>query len=120
MNHALSDEMRYRLLEYLELNPNASQRDLARQLGISLGKANYCLRALIEKGWLKARNFRSSNNKLAYTYHLTPRGVEERVNAMYAFMKRKMEEYDALSKEIEQLNRDIAKVGSPSPDSAAS
>ena len=108
MAHAISEEVRYRLLRYLEAHPEASQRDLARQLGISIGKLNYCLHALIEKGWLKVRNFRNSKNKLTYAYHLTPKGIEEKANVTYAFFRRKIEEYDALSAEIERLTREIA------------
>src|SRR5258706_293999 len=73
MAPAVTDEIRYQLLRYLEENPEASQRELARHLGVSVGKVNYCLRALIEKGWLKMRNFRNSKNKLAYAYAVTPK-----------------------------------------------
>ena len=72
----LTDEYRYKLLRILESNPQASQRELARALGVSVGKVNHCLNALIEKGWLKARNFKNSKNKRAYMYYLTPRGID--------------------------------------------
>lgn len=75
MPRQISEEVRYRLLKYLAEHPQASQRELARELGISVGKANYCLRALITKGLVKVRNFRNSSNKLAYTCVLTPRAV---------------------------------------------
>ena len=113
MSHTVPEEIRYRLLHYLEQYPEATQRELARHLGISIGKVNYCLRALIEKGWLKMRNFRNSNNKLSYAYHLTPGGLEEKVNVTAAFLRRKMAEYDALSQEIERLTREVAASGVP-------
>ena len=111
MSHIISDENRYRLLRYLEEHPDASQRELARHLDMSVGKVNYCLRALIEKGWLKMRNFRNSNNKLSYAYHLTPKGLEEKVNVTYAFLRRKMAEYDAAHAEIERLSRELGESG---------
>jgi len=82
-----------------------SQRDLARALSISLGKANYCLQALIEKGLVKANNFRRSNNKVAYAYLLTPRGIEEKAKVTAQFLMRKIAEYEALEKEIQQLRK---------------
>ena len=107
MNPTVEDEMRYRLLRYFEQHPNASQRELARELGISVGKVNYCLRALIQRGWVKMRNFRDSTNKLAYTYTLTSKGIEERVSVASRFLRRKLAEYDALSQEIERLTQDL-------------
>ncbi|HXH94708.1 MAG TPA: MarR family EPS-associated transcriptional regulator [Thermoanaerobaculia bacterium] len=107
MNPTVEDEMRYRLLRYFEQHPHASQRELARELGISVGKVNYCLRALIQRGWVKMRNFRDSTNKLAYTYTLTSKGIEERVSVASRFLRRKLAEYDALSQEIERLTRDL-------------
>jgi EPS-associated MarR family transcriptional regulator len=87
LTHPLTDEVRYRLLKYLAEHPHASQRELARELGISLGKANYCLRALVEKGWVKFRNFKNSENKSAYAYVLTRRGLQEKVNVTTAFLR---------------------------------
>jgi EPS-associated MarR family transcriptional regulator len=112
MIHDIPDEIRYRLLRYLEGHPEASQRELARHLDISIGKVNYCLRALIEKGWLKVRNFRNAKNKLSYAYHLTPKGLDEKLNVTYAFLRRKMAEYDAVQAEIERLTREVAEFGS--------
>jgi len=99
----LSDEYRYKILKKLEANPEISQRELAGELGISLGRANYCIRALAEKGLVKAKNFRNSKNKAGYAYFLTPRGIEEKVKITAYFLRRKIEEYEALEKEIEQL-----------------
>ncbi|HSP16255.1 MAG TPA: MarR family EPS-associated transcriptional regulator [Thermoanaerobaculia bacterium] len=111
MNHPVNDEIRYRLLRYVEEHPHASQRELARELGVSVGKLNYCLRALIEKGWVKMRNFRKSANKLAYAYFLTPKGIEEKVSVTSAFLQRKIAEYEALSGEIERLSKELAESG---------
>ena len=104
---ALPDSIRYRLLSYLNDHPDASQRDLARELGISLGKANYCIRALVAKGWVKVRNFRNSRKKEAYLYILTSKGLEEKVNVTAAFLRRKIEEFDLLTKEIEHLTAEV-------------
>ena len=118
MPATLTPEVRYRLLKYLAEHPEASQRDLARELGVSVGKVNYCLHALIEKGWVKARNFRNSRHKAAYLYILTPNGMEEKVNVTTAFLRRKLDEYDVLTKEIERLTREVSElVSAPSPES---
>src|SRR2546426_6040069 len=103
MPQTLSHEVRYRLLKYLDEHPDATQRELARELSVSVGKINYCLQALIAKGWVKMRNFRNSNKKSAYLYILTPKGIDEKLNVTSAFLRRKIEEYELLSKEIERL-----------------
>jgi EPS-associated MarR family transcriptional regulator len=102
----LTDEYRYKILKILEANPEISQRDLARALGVSLGRTNFCLKALIERGLLKATNFRNSSNKLAYMYLLTPKGIEEKSVITARFLKIKMQEYANLEAEIEELRRD--------------
>lgn len=102
----LSDEMRYRLMRVLESNPEMSQREVARELGISLGKVNYCLQALIQKGWVKAANFKSSQNKAAYRYLLTPRGIDEKARLTVRFLQAKMLEYEELGAEIERMRRE--------------
>lgn len=102
----LSEEVRYKLLRLLEPNPQLSQREVARELGISLGKVNYCLRALADKGWIKAANFKNSRNKSAYVYMLTPRGIEEKARVTARFLQRKVREYEALRTEIEQLRHE--------------
>ena len=102
----LSDEMRYKLLKLLDANPQLSQRDVARELGISLGKVNYCLRALVRKGWIKASRFTNSRNKAAYMYLLTPRGIEAKVRLTLLFLRIKLREYETLREEIEQIRRD--------------
>ncbi|HMC23542.1 MAG TPA: MarR family EPS-associated transcriptional regulator [Thermoanaerobaculia bacterium] len=107
----MTDEVRYRLLRYLEQHPEASQRELAQHLGVSVGKINYCVKALIAKGLVKMRNFRGSRKKLTYAYILTPKGIEEKINVTYRFLRRKMEEYDSVSAEIERLNRELDESG---------
>lgn len=107
----LNDEYRYKILKLVSENPEISQRELAQQLGISLGKVNYCLKALIEKGLVKATNFRNNQNKLAYMYLLTPQGIEAKMTITLNFFKRKMDEYEALQAEIEELRREVAENG---------
>ncbi|MGA9667136.1 MAG: MarR family EPS-associated transcriptional regulator, partial [Gallionella sp.] len=101
----------YGLLKTLENNPSLSQRDLAKRLGISLGKVNYCLNALVEKGCLKVNNFRNSENKLAYIYRLTPQGVEEKARITVRFLKYKMQEYEQLRAEINELQHEAETKG---------
>jgi len=105
----LSDEYRYKILKKLEADPKISQRDLARELSISVGKANYCLQALIEKGLIKANNFKNSRNKKAYMYLLTRSGIEEKAKITAQFLARKVAEYEALEIEIEQLRQYVEK-----------
>jgi EPS-associated MarR family transcriptional regulator len=105
--HMISDEYRYKILKAVQAEPQISQRDLARTLGISLGKANYCLNALIEKGLIKANNFKNSRNKKAYMYLLTRRGIAEKTRATLRFLRRKTDEYEALQREIEILKREV-------------
>ena len=106
----------YKLLRLLDQDPSLSQRQLSRALGISLGKTNYCLKALIEKGWIKANNFRRSENKLGYAYLLTPEGIEQKARLTRQFLKRKMEEYEELRQEIRQLKREAFRLDSSTGD----
>lgn len=110
LNARLASEAHYRLLALLEKEPHLSQRELAERLGVSLGKVNYCLRALVEKGWLKAGNFRRSDNKRAYIYQLTPRGLREKTAMAIRFLRRKEAEHDALMKEIARLRAEIGET----------
>jgi EPS-associated MarR family transcriptional regulator len=98
--------MRYRLMRLLQARPEMSQRDAARELGVSLGKLNYGLKALIGKGWVKASRFKNSHNKAAYMYLLTPRGIEEKAALTVRFLQLKMREYEDLRAEIEQIRRE--------------
>lgn len=107
----LDDVTRYRLLRLLEENPELSQRELAERVGISLGKANYCMRALIEKGWVKTQNFRNARNKSAYLYKLTPRGMSEKVRVTREFLAYKLREHENIAAEIERLRDEVGKQG---------
>lgn len=107
----LDETTHYSLLKTLEENPGLSQRDLAKRLGISLGKVNFCLKALVEKGSVKINNFRNSDNKLAYAYLLTPGGVEEKARITVEFLQIKMREYERLRKEIEELKQEANEKG---------
>ena len=102
----LTDEYRYKILKQLEANPETTQRELANGLGISLGRANYCIQALIEKGFIKANNFRNSQNKKAYIYYLTAKGIKAKASITLQFLKYKMVEYQALKTEIEHLQHE--------------
>jgi EPS-associated MarR family transcriptional regulator len=107
----LDEATHYSLLKTLEDNPGLSQRDLAKRLGISLGKVNFCLNALVEKGSLKINNFRNSDNKLAYAYLLTPQGIESRARMTVEFLKYKVKEYERLRAEIAELQREAELKG---------
>lgn len=100
------DEIHYRLFKLIEAQPDISQRQLAKALGVSLGKVNYCLKALVDKGWVKVRNFQRNPSKRSYAYLLTPRGIEEKAQLTARFLKQKMTEYAQLKQEIEQLQRE--------------
>jgi len=95
-----------RVLRLLDASPRLTQREMSRELGVSLGKANYCLRALLSKGFVKVQNFRKSTNKRGYVYLLTPEGVAAKADLTRHFLARKREEYDALRLEIERLQRE--------------
>ena len=96
-----NNEDHFRLLRTIHKKPKSSQRELANELGFSLGKLNYCLKALQEKGLIKIKNFKKNPKKSNYLYFLTPQGIKEKTNLTLNFMKRKMREYDELKKEIE-------------------
>ena len=106
----LTDEYRYRILKLLEADPKASQRQIADELDISLGRVNYCLQALIQKGLVKAKNFRNSGNKRAYLYLLTPKGIDEKTRVTLRFLKVKLNEYETLKRELEELQREAGKT----------
>jgi EPS-associated MarR family transcriptional regulator len=103
----LDEDARYRLMRLIEGNPDISQRQLSRELGISLGGVNYCLNALIEKGLVKMERFRASENKLAYAYVLTPKGMSEKARLTRGFLQRKMDEYEALKAEIDSIRSEL-------------
>ncbi|MDI1307818.1 MAG: MarR family EPS-associated transcriptional regulator [Methylotenera sp.] len=104
----LTDEFKYKILKLIEDDSEISQRELAKALGVSLGKTNFCLRALIDVGLIKATNFRNSKNKLAYIYLLTPSGIEEKTKVTLRFLKNKILEYEKLEIEIEVIRKELA------------
>lgn len=115
----LDDATRYRLLRLLEQDPSLSQRALARALGISLGKVNYCLRALVARGWVKAGNFARSDRKGAYAYLLTPSGLTAKARIARRFLAQRLAEQRALEREIEALRAEVlACAGDPVPPAA--
>lgn len=104
----MTDELQHKIFKIIAENPQINQRELSRKLGISLGKANYCLKALMEKGWVKAQNFKNNKNKLSYAYLLTPSGIEQKAAVTLRYLKRKMEEYDQLKQAVEELKKEVA------------
>lgn len=104
----MHDDTHFHLLQLLQENPNISQRALAAELGISLGKVNYCVRALVDKGWVKVNNFRKSERKGAYLYQLTPKGISEKAALTVRFLRHKEAEHQRLLTEIEALRRMVA------------
>lgn len=103
----MEDEIHYKLLKVLEEKPDVTQRELAARLGISLGKANYCLRAVVQRGWVKMGNFRRNPNKMGYVYLLTRKGIEEKAGFAVRFLRHKQLEFDLLKAEIERLQREV-------------
>jgi len=103
----LQEDTYFRVMRILQENPDLTQRDLAEKLGISVGGLNYCLKALMEKGFVKMKNFASSKNKFGYVYVLTPTGISEKAAITHSFLKRKIDEYDALKAEIEALKSEL-------------
>ena len=99
-------ETHLKILKHIQTNPDISQRQLAEELGVSVGKVNYCLRALIDKGFVKAGNFKRNTDKLSYLYLLTRKGIEEKASLTTNFLKRKIAEHEKITQEIEQLKQD--------------
>ena len=104
------DELRLRVMRVLEENPEASQRQIASELNVSLGGVNYCLKALVDRGLVKLGNFAKSDRKIGYAYFLTPEGMTEKAKITARFLKRKMAEYELLQKEIDQLQSELKKA----------
>jgi len=104
---SFQDELRLRVMRVLEENPEASQRQIASELNVSLGGVNYCLKALVDRGLVKIGNFAKSDRKIGYAYFLTPEGMSEKAKITARFLKRKMAEYEQLQKEIEQLQAEV-------------
>ncbi|MDC0010717.1 MarR family EPS-associated transcriptional regulator [Porticoccaceae bacterium] len=102
-----NEEIEFHALKLLEQNPKMSQRELSAELGVSLGKTHYVVKALIDMGWVKLGNFRRSDNKLGYAYLLTPKGIAEKAAITVRFLARKQTEYAKLREEIEQLKAEV-------------
>ncbi len=100
----------FKMLQFLETNPLSSQRVLSTNLGLSLGKINYCMKMLIEKGLIKVDNFKNNNNKIQYSYFLTPKGIKEKGRLTLQFIKIKTQEYEDLREEINQLRIEAGKL----------
>jgi EPS-associated MarR family transcriptional regulator len=100
------------LLRKLELNPEYTQRELSKEMGVSLGKVNYCMKKMIEKGSIKLSNFSHNSNKVGYAYLLTPKGLEEKARLTFSFLKIKIKEYEMLQQEISLLKKDTKKLKS--------
>ncbi len=111
----LKSEEVIKLLREIKETPEMTQRELSTRLGISLGKVNFLIKALTEKGLIKANNFKNANNKYAYIYLLTPHGLEEKARITYRFLKRKIKEYEQLEEEIDRLRKEVSETGF-SPD----
>ena len=106
-------DIRLDLLHKLESSPEYTQRELSQEMGVSLGKVNYCMQKLVEKGWVKLTNFSRNPNKVGYAYLLTPKGIEEKTKLTFAFLKIKMKEYEMLKDEISLLKKDTEQLESP-------
>ena len=102
-----NDQLRLKILRLIDSDPSMSQRQIADELGVSLGGVNYCLKALAEIGWIKVGNFAKSNHKLGYVYLLTPRGIREKTNITASFLAKKRGEYEALRQEIARLEVEL-------------
>lgn len=109
----LENEGTLHIIREINRSPEMSQRELSSRLGISLGKVNFLINALIRKGFVKVDNFKKSSNKIAYLYNLTPRGIEEKSRMTYLFLKRKTREYEQLELEIRQLREEVRQSGAP-------
>ena len=105
--NALYEESHLAVLRLLEQNPHLSQRELAEELGISVGKTNYCIKALVDKGLIKINNFRNNKNKIGYAYLLTPAGIAAKSELTLKFLQRKIQEYKILHEEIESLKDEL-------------
>lgn len=103
----LQEDTHFRVLSLLQANPDLTQREIANELGLSTSGLNYCLRALIEKGWIKVQNFSESKNKFGYIYVLTPAGIAQKISITAKFLQRKIREYEDLRNEIDRLSKEI-------------
>ncbi len=107
MNHAYEQEIRYRLLKILTEEPRLGQREMAKKMGISLGKVNFCVSELAAKGWIKITRLKSARKKIPYIYMLTPNGLEEKGKLTVRFLKRKLAEYEEIKKQVLELHNEV-------------
>lgn len=107
MSTSRQEDTAFRVMRLLQANPDLTQRELAEQLGVSVSGLNYCLKALMEKGWVKMHNFSQSKNKFGYVYILTPSGMAEKAALTSNFLKRKLAEYESLTAEIQSLKTEV-------------
>jgi EPS-associated MarR family transcriptional regulator len=114
----LQEDTYFRVLRLLQDNPDMTQREIAQSLGLSTSGLNYCLKALIDKGWVKVHNFSQSKNKFGYIYVLTPQGIAEKLALTSRFLKRKLSEYDALKAEIDGLQAEVQTSAQPEAKAA--
>jgi len=119
MSTQTQEDTAFRVMRLLQANPDLTQRELAKSLGMSVGGLNYCLNALIEKGWVKVQNFSQSKNKFGYVYLLTPSGMAQKAALTSHFLQRKMQEYDALKAEIDGLQAEVGSASSLEKDHQA-
>ena len=105
------EKLRFEVMRLIEANPEMSQREIARELGVSLGGVNYAMKALVERGLVKAKNFGRSDNKLGYVYVLTPQGIKQKSELAASFLSRKLSEYEVLRQEIEALRVEVSDSG---------
>ena len=115
MNHAYEQEIRYRLLKILNKEPKLGQREMAKRIGISLGKVNYCVSELSAKGCIKITRLKSARKRLPYIYMLTPKGLEEKGKLTVRFLKRKLSEYEEIKKQIRELHYEVEQEGLADP-----
>jgi EPS-associated MarR family transcriptional regulator len=116
----LENEEALRIFREINRSPEMTQREFSSRLGISLGKVNFLINALIQKGFVKVENFKKSSSKSKYLYCLTPRGIEEKSRMTYLFLKRKMREYEHLELEIQQLREEVRENGVDSEEQVQS
>jgi len=107
MNHAYEQEIRYRLLKILAREPQLGQREMAKRMGISLGKVNFCVSELADKGWIKVTRLKSARKKIPYIYMLTPKGLEEKGKLTVRFLKRKVSEYEEIKMQISEIYQEV-------------
>ena len=112
----LEHEVVLRILRMLNKSPEMTQRELSARLGVSLGKVNFLINAMIQRDFVKIESFKTSTNKNAYLYYLTPRGIEEKARTTCFFLKRKMKEYELLEEEIRQLREEVQEIGMSSDE----